>query len=101
MTVELTYYSSPFPTDDTVFELVGRNGQKLAKATGQVCWHPLMDKKRNKYGGFDLDSYPHYVYVRIHGMLEVIEHTKGPTFSITDDPVLVKQAAESNRCRKE
>jgi len=67
---------------------------------GQRCWHPEMQKKRNQYGGFDPDSYPHYVYIRANGVLEVIEHTTRPTFRIIDDPILVKEAVESNRCEK-
>jgi len=59
-----------------------------------------MNKKRNKVGGFDPDSYPHYVYVRAKGVLEVIEHTRGPTFKIADDPALVKAATESKQCEK-
>ena len=100
VTLELTYYSSPLPVDNAVFELMGRNGQKLSQVTGQMCWHPVMNKKRNKVGGFDPDSYPHYVYVRAKGVLEVIEHTRGPTFKIADDPALVKAATESKQCEK-
>lgn len=100
VTVELTYYSSPVPVDNAVFELVDRKGKKLSQVTGQMCWHPVMDKKRNKSGGFDPDSYPHYVYVHAKGALEVIEHSRGSTFKITDDPVLVKEATESKRCEK-
>jgi hypothetical protein len=98
--VKLTYYSSPLPVDDAVFELVGRNGEKLSQITGQVCLHQVMNEKRNKVGGFDPDSFPDYVYVRAKEMLEVIEHTRGPTFKMVDDPVLLKEATESNRCEK-
>jgi hypothetical protein len=100
VTVKLTYYSSPMPVDGAVLEFVGQDGQKLSQVTGQMCWHPVMNKKRNKSGGFDSDSYPHYVYVRAKGGLEVIEHTRGPTFRIVDDPALVKEATESSRCDK-
>ena len=101
VTVKLTYYVPLLPVDDAVFELVDRNGKELNKVTGQVCWHPIMDKKRNKYGGFNSDSEPDYVYVMANNTLEVIKHTNGPTFAIADDPVIVQQAAESQRCRKE
>jgi hypothetical protein len=100
VTVKLTYYSSPIPVDNAVLELVSLKGQKLSQVTGEMCWHPIMSKKRNKAGGFDSDSYPHYVYVRAKGLLEVIEHTRGPTFKISDDPALVKEATESSRCDK-
>jgi len=100
VTVELTYYTSPVPVDNAVFKLMGRNGQKLSQITGQMCWHPVMDKKRNNVGGFDPDSYPHYVYVRANGVLEVIEHTRGPTFKIIEDPVLLKEATDSKKCEK-
>lgn len=98
--MELTYYSSPLPIDDVVFTLVDRSGKKLSQVTGQVCLHPVMEKKRNKVGGFDPDSFPDYVYVRANGVLEVVEHTRGPTFKMVDDPVLVKEATEANRCEK-
>ena len=100
VTVQLKYYAPLLPVDDVVLELSGRNGQKLSEVTGQRCWHPEMKKKRNQYGGFDPDSYPHYVYIRANGVLEVIEHTTRPTFRIIDDPILVKEAVESNRCEK-
>ena len=98
VTVELTYYSPPWSIDDTVIELVGTNGRTLSQLTGKVCLHPIMEKKRNQHGGFDSDSYPHYVYIRANGVLEVIEHVHGPTFRVTDDPMLVKAALESNHC---
>lgn len=100
--VKLSYYSSPFPVDDAVFELTGQNDEKLATVTGKMCWHPEVEKKRNKsqYGSFDPDSYPYYVYVRANGALEVIEHLQGMTFRISDDPELVKAALESKECKK-
>jgi hypothetical protein len=101
VTVELTYYVPPFPVDDAVMELLGPNGKILAKITGEVCWHPVMDKKRNKYGGFDPNDHsPAYVYIQVNGVLEVIEHPYGPIFRITDDPVLLKEALEAKRCDK-
>ncbi len=98
VTVKSYYYSSPFPVDNAVFELTDQNDKLLMKATGKTCWHPETKKKRNKYGGLDPDSYPHYVYVRVNGTLEVIEHIKGPTFRIIDDQKLFKEALESNEC---
>ncbi len=99
--VTLKYYTPPVAVDDAVLELITRNGEKLSMVTGQRCWHPVMKKKRNQYGGFNPDSYPHHVYIRANGVLEVIEHGPGPMFRITDDPMLVKEAAlESNRCEK-
>jgi hypothetical protein len=100
VTVELTYYVPLFPVDNAVMELVARNGKTLSKVTGEVCWHPVMEKKKNQFGGFDADSYPHYVYVRAKGIVEVLEHIRGPTFRVTDDPVLLKGAAEATRCDK-
>ena len=52
MTVELTYYVPIFPVDNAVMELVSRNGRALLKLTGEVCWHPVMEAKKNQYGGF-------------------------------------------------
>ena len=100
VTVKLTYYSSPISVDNAVLELMSLKGQKLSQVTGEMCWHPVMNKKRNKAGGLDPDSYPYYVYVRAKGIPEVIEHTRGPTFKMSDDPVLVKKATESSRCDK-
>jgi hypothetical protein len=105
--VELFYYIPPGSlVDDTVLELVGRNGQVLAEVTGKHCWHPDIDRlKRNKWGGFDPDSEePRYVIVRVNGIMEVIDHPGGPIFRVTDNPVLVKQAIDSlqrGECRKE
>jgi hypothetical protein len=100
VTVTLKYYAPPVPVDDTVLDLTRENGEILSEVTGQRCWHPEMKKKRNQYGGFDRESYPHYVYVRANGIVEVIEHARGPTFRVTDDPKLVKEALESTRCKK-
>jgi hypothetical protein len=100
VTVEITYYAPPFPVDNAVIELVSQNGRTLSRTTGEMCWHPTMEKKKNQYGGFDPDSYPHYVYIRANGIVEVIEHIRAPTFRITDDPVLMKGALESKRCDK-
>jgi hypothetical protein len=100
VTVTLRYYVPPVPVDDAELDFMKKDGQKLSEITGQRCWHPEMKKKRNQYGGFDPDSYSHYVYIRVNGVLEVIEHTPGSTFRITDDPTLVKEALESNRCEK-
>jgi hypothetical protein len=100
VTVTLKYYAPPVPVDDAELDFMKKDGQKLSEATGQRCWHPEMKKKRNQYGGFDPDSYPHYVYIRVNGTVEVIEHTRGPTFKIIDDPKLVEEAVGSNRCEK-
>ena len=100
ITVELTYYVPTFPVDDTVIEFVGPNGRTFSKITGEKCWHPVMEKKKNQYGGLGPDSYPHYVYIRANGVVEVIEHIQGPAFRITDDPALLKGAREAKRCDK-
>lgn len=70
--VTLTYYSGGL-LDDTVMELVDRNGRSIASATGHVCWHPSMHSKTNAYGGFDPDS---YVIVTVKGITEVFEHVR-------------------------
>lgn len=100
VTVTLKYYAPLVPVDDAVLDLTRENGEILSEVTGQRCWHPEMKKKRNQYGGFDPESYPHYVYIRANGIVEVIEHTRGPTFRITDDPKLLKEALESTQCEK-
>jgi hypothetical protein len=98
VTVKLTYYVPLFPVDNAVIEFEDRNGKTLSSGTGEVCWHPIMEKKRNQQGGFDPDSYPHYVYVRANGIVEVVEHIRGPMFRITDDPALTKAAKDTRRC---
>ena len=100
VTVELTYYVPPFPVDNAILKLVDHNHRTIAKVTGQSCWHPIMDKKKNRYGGFDPDSYPHYGYIVVNGVLEVFEHIAAPTFRVVDDPMLVKGAIEAKRCDK-
>ena len=97
MKVNLSYYSSPFPVDNTVIELQNKDGKQLTTITGQHFWHPETDKKRNKYGGFDSGSEPHFIIIRANGITEVIEHKGGPTFNVTDDPKLMKQAIEIDR----
>jgi|SRR5712664_1850978 len=100
VTVQLTYYAPPFPADNALVELQTVKGSVLYKTTGEVCWHPVMETKKNQHGGFNSDSYPHYVYLRANNVTEVIEHIQGPTFRISDDPVLVKAAMETKRCNK-
>lgn len=98
VTVEISYYSSPFPVDDTVVKLLDRNQRDLAQVTGESCFHPIMQKKRNQYGGFDPDTYPHYAYIKSNKVIEVVEHMQGPTFRIVDDPMLLKEAVEAKQC---
>ncbi|MDD2899335.1 MAG: hypothetical protein PHI31_11555 [Desulfuromonadaceae bacterium] len=93
--VKLTYFTG----GDALFELLDAIEKVLSNEKGRICWHPETDKKRNKQGGFDPNLEPTYTYVRINGLLEVIEHRKGPIFRISDDPKLVKEAAESTSCK--
>jgi hypothetical protein len=96
----LYYYSSPLPGDDAEFVLTDLNDKQLAAITGKMCWHPETIKKRNQYGGLDVNPGAYYVYVRAKGILEVIEHIDQQTFRISDDPRLVKDALESKECKK-
>ena len=98
--VNLYYYSSPLPVDDAVFELTDQYDNILETVTGKMCWHPETDGIRNQRSRFDSDSGPYYVYVRINGVIEVLEHGKGQTFRISDDPKLVKEAIESKECKR-
>ena len=59
-----------------------------------------MKQKKNEKGGYNPDSYPHYVYVVANGTLEVVEHIRGPVFRMVDDPVLIKGAREATACDK-
>lgn len=99
VTVNLYYFSSPFPVDDVELELTDRNDKKLAVVTGKMCW-PEMEEKRHKDGEFDPDRHSYYVFVRANGKLEVLEHGNQSTFRISDDPELMKEAAESKKCNK-
>jgi len=83
-----------------VAELLRRNGETLSTVTGEVCWHPVMEKRKNQFGGFDSHSEPDYVYLTANGVMEVIEHINGPVFRITDDVALRKGAVEAKRCDK-
>src|SRR5688500_1073397 len=47
ITVQLSYYVPPFPVDNTVIEFLDRNGKSLSTITGQHCWHPVMEQKKN------------------------------------------------------
>ena len=98
--IKLYYYSSPLPVDDAVFELTDQYNNVLETVTGTMCWHPETEVKRKQPGGFDPEKHPYYVYVRINGALEVIEHGNGQTFRISDDPKLVKEASESKECKR-
>jgi hypothetical protein len=57
-----------------------------------------MKPKKNAHGGFDADSYPHYVYIRATGTLEVVEHVMAPTFRIVDKSELMKAGLQSETC---
>jgi hypothetical protein len=101
--VTLSYYTTQGGIDDAIMELVDHNGRSLASASGQMCWHPAMRDKTNDHGGFDVNLYPFYVIITVHGITEVIEHRMEPFFGVTDDPALAVQANESiskRECRK-
>jgi hypothetical protein len=100
VTVRLRYYVPPVPVDNTEIALMRKNGSVISETTGMVCWHPVMKQKKNQFGGFDPDSYPHYVYIRVGSQLDVIEHKRGPQFRVSDDPTLFKAAIEASECDK-
>ena len=98
VTVKLTLYCCGPSSNDAVFELVDKHGKELSGVSGVSCWHPVMEQKRSKNGGFDPDSWPEYTYVRAKGQTEVLEFPRGPIFRISDDPMLVQGAREAKRC---
>jgi hypothetical protein len=105
VTVDIGFYTQLYDQrfvtiDDVVLIMYDRKRRFLSKVTGQRCWHPIMEKKRNQYGGFDPDSYPQYVYIKANGIVEVLEHVKGPTLRISDDQELIKAAIEVTHCEK-
>jgi len=101
ITVTLTYLTPSKNSNDAILEIMDAQGTSLGLVRGVVCWHPTTRSKRNKYGGFDSDSYPHYTYVRANGALEVIEHRKmEPIFRISDEPQLRREAEAATDCDK-
>jgi hypothetical protein len=104
LNVTLTYYIGGARGDDAVMELSDRSGHSLGSFSGQMCWHPAMHEKTNAEGGLDPDSFPHYVFVTVKGITEVLEHIRGPVFYVVDDQALKAQAIQSVskvECRKE
>jgi hypothetical protein len=99
--VVLKYLTPSRQSDDAVVEIQDRNGQTLASVHGQSCWHPAMQNKKNKFGGFDSGVYPRYRYITVNGVAEVIEHRKmEPVFHVSDDAGLRRIAAAADRCDK-
>jgi hypothetical protein len=99
--VQLDYYNSALSSDDAFFKLVNNKGKVMSEVSGKMCWHPVTAKKRNQFGGFEPDSYPHYAYFQIHGITEVIEHSHSPVFKIIDDPVLLNEAVKAGQCKSD
>lgn len=93
--VRLTYYTN----GDAVMELFV-NGKETAEVSGPVCWHPETMKKRNQLRSLDPGTEPHFVYMKVNGITEVIEHWDGPVFQVSDDPELVRGAAAAAKCDK-
>jgi len=98
--VVLKYLTPSRQSDDAVVEIQDRQGRRLSSVHGQFCWHPTMQTKKNKFGGFDPDAYPLYAYVTVNGIVEVIEHRKEPIFRISDNVELRRSASGSNSCDK-
>ena len=70
VTVRLTYYTMLPPRIEL---LAGTRGRRLADITAdKSCWHPVTWAKRNTFGGFDADSYPHYSYIDVGGVIEYL-----------------------------
>jgi hypothetical protein len=99
--VILKYLTASQQSDDAVIEIQNRDGRVLGSVRGQTCWHPIMQSKKNKFGGFDSDVYPRYRYVKINGIAEVIEHRRmEPVFRVSDDADLRRIASGANSCDK-
>jgi hypothetical protein len=88
-----TYYTR----DDAQVEFFA-DGKKIAEVFGQSCWHPVMESRRADNGSFTTGTGPNYTYIRAKGILEVIEHSGGPVFRISDDPALISAAVSAKRC---
>ena len=98
--VTLKYFTPAQGKADAALEMTDTHGKVLRSIPVEACWHPVMEGKKNKYGGFDPDTYPHYRYVRAKGEVEVIEHRREPVFRVSDDPALRRQAIAAPRCDK-
>ena len=98
--VVLKYLTPSRQSDDAIVEIQDRQGRRLSSVHGQFCWHPAMQAKKNKFGGFDPDAYPLYAYVKVNGVAEVIEHRKEPVFRISDDADLRRAASGAHSCDK-
>lgn len=86
VSVTLTYYT----TGKVRLALVDRKGKKFSEIVGESQWHPETISKRNRDGGLDANSYPHYSIVRVKSIIEVFEFKRlEPIFYVTDDPRIV------------
>jgi hypothetical protein len=76
---------------------LGVRGTKQSEVRGELQWHPSTLAKRNNLGGFDLNSYPHYMVMRVNGTFEILEFRRmEPVFYVSDDPEL-RGAVEPDR----
>ncbi len=65
--------------------------RKLDKKIGRTRWHPSMEKKHNKYGGFNPDVYPMVTIETVDGITEILEQRRADDILyISDDPELIK-----------
>jgi hypothetical protein len=65
--------------------------RKLDEKTGSMRWHPTMEKKKNKHGGYDQDAYPMVTIETIDGITEILEQRKAEDILyVSDDPELIK-----------
>jgi hypothetical protein len=94
VSASLTYYSA----GPAKFNLLDRNGHVLATFESQTCWHPETLRKKNIHGGYNPDSYPHYVYFLKDGMVEVVEHRGEPKFRVSDNVELKQAALRVGKC---
>jgi hypothetical protein len=68
---------------------IGVRGTKQSEVRGELRWHSSTLAKRNNVGGFDPDSYPHYMVMHVNGTFEILEFRRmEPIFYVTDDPEL-------------
>ena len=96
LAVRLTSYSGR--ELDARMELIDRQGGIIATVVGRQCWHPAMEGKHVYGKGFTVDT--RYTYVSVDGTIEVLEHRDGPTFRLSNDAALLRQASEATSCKK-
>lgn len=71
--VELWYWVPIADVDNTTVYVKDLRGKQIAYLTGQSCWHPATHWP----DGGPVAPYPHYVILKVGGVVDVAEHSRG------------------------